>query len=100
MSEEAINQINERLDEIFYELIDELKQENQQLKEEIQDLKADYGTIAQIERDFYKEVIEEVREVIDTYKYVENDDGMYEPILDGYDIQKLLQILDKAKENK
>lgn len=52
------------------------------------------------ERDLYKEVIEEVREVIDTYKYVENDDGMYEPILDGYDIQKLLQILDKAKENK
>lgn len=50
----------------------------------------------QQERDLYKEVIEEVRKVIDTYKYVENDDGMYEPILDGYDIQKLLQILDKV----
>lgn len=52
----------------------------------------------QQERDLYKEVIEELKEVIDTYKYVENDDGMYEPILDGYDIQKLLQILDKGIE--
>ena len=81
-----------------------LRQENADLKEKIILLKASepmlelekyYG-----ERDKYKEVIDEVRGVINTYKYVENDDGMYEPILDGYDIQKLLQILDKAKENK
>lgn len=35
MSDEAINQINERLDEIYQETIDKLQQEIKQLKEDI-----------------------------------------------------------------
>ena len=89
------------------EAIELLQQENEQLKERITYLENSNNrreeTIINLRHekqlDKYKEVIEEVREVIDTYKYVENDDGMYEPILDGYDIQKLLQILDKGGKN-
>ena len=36
MSEEEINQINERLDETFYELIHQLQQENTKLKKELE----------------------------------------------------------------
>lgn len=47
-----------------------------------------------------KEVIDEVRRYIDVHKkWVKNDDEMVEPILDGYNIRDLLQILDKVKEN-
>ena len=71
--------------------IDLLIQENKQLKEKVQDLKADYGTIAQIERDLYKEVIEEVREFV-------GSEEMYNCSFEE-ETNKLLQILDKAKEN-
>ena len=56
------------IDDLIKYLI-ELQQENKQLKEQVQDLKADYGTIAQIERDLYKEVIEEVREYIEEWLF-------------------------------
>lgn len=69
-----------------------LHQEYKQLKEQVQDLKADYGTIAQIERDFYKEVIEEVREYVN---YLHNN-CKYR-LNDGH-LRKLKQILDKCKE--
>ena len=39
MSEEALNEINKRLDETFYELIDELKAENKQLQNNWNELK-------------------------------------------------------------
>ena len=79
--------------------IEQLQQENKQLKTTNESLTSLVNS-CQKEIRKYKEVIEEVREVINTYKYVENDDGMYEPILDGYDIQKLLQILDKGVKNE
>lgn len=72
--------------------IEQLQQENKQLKEQVQDLKADYGTIAQIERDLYKEVIEEVREFV-------GSEEMYNCSFEE-ETNKLLQILDKAMENK
>lgn len=47
-----------------------------------------------------KEVIDEVREHIESnMRYVENDDGAYELILDRYDIRDILEILYKAKED-
>ena len=76
--------------------IDLLIQENKQLKEKVQDLKADYGTIAQIERDLYKEVIEEVSEYINS-KVISNGEIIDQ--LRKIEVKELLQILDKAKEN-
>ena len=73
----------------------ELQQENKQLKEQVQDLKADYGTIAQIERDLYKEVIEEVREYIEDWLF---DAGGNGASMTYEDINELLQILDKVKD--
>ena len=73
------------------EIIIDLQQENKQLKEQVQDLKADYGTIAQIERDLYKEVIEEVREFV-------GSEEMYNCSFEE-ETNKLLQILDKAKDS-
>ena len=72
--------------------IKELQQENKQLKEKVQDLKADYGTIAQIERDLYKEVIEEVREFV-------GSEEMYNCSFEE-ETNKLLQILDKGESNE
>jgi len=76
-----LEQENQQLKEIEKEhqkINGELREENKKLKEQVEDLKADYGTIAQIERDLYKDVIEMVREYI----------------------SELLQILDKVKEIK
>jgi len=76
-----LEQENQQLKEIEKEhqkINGELREENKKLKEQVEDLKADYGTIAQIERDLYKDVIEMVREYI----------------------SELLQILDKVKEEK
>jgi chromosome segregation ATPase len=84
----------------FYKVLSEqLQQENKQLKTTNESLTSLVNS-CQKEIRKYKEVIEEIREVINTYKYVENDDGIYEPILDGYDIQKLLQILDKGVKDE
>ena len=75
--------------EVVLSEIENLQQENKQLKEQVQDLKADYGTIAQIERDLDKEVIEEVREFV-------GSEEMYNCSFEE-ETNKLLQILDKAK---
>lgn len=69
------------------------EEENKQLKEQVQDLKADYGTIAQIERDLYKDVIEEVREYIEDWLF---DVGGNGASMSYEDINELLQILDKG----
>ena len=97
LKEEFIKQIKDsytlNLSMVLLEEFENLQQENKQLKEQVQDLKADYGTIAQIERDLYKEVIEEVRE----YIYILNHELVEEKdhyVLNG---NELLQILDKAK---
>ena len=82
------------IDDLIKYLI-ELQQENKQLKEQVQDLKADYGTIAQIERDLYKEVIEEVREYIEDWLF---DAGGNGASMTYEDINELLQILDKVKD--
>ena len=77
------------------EAIELLEKENKQLKEQVQDLKADYGTIAQIERDLYKEIIEEVRDriTIKLGRYINEKDY----VIDDVDLDELLQILDKVK---
>ena len=100
LKEEFIKQIKDsytlNLSMVLLEEFENLQQENKQLKEQVQDLKADYGTIAQIERDLYKEVIEEVREYIEDWLFNVGGNGAsmtYE------DINELLQILDKAMEN-
>ena len=110
MSEEAINQINERLDETFYKLIDELQQENKQLKEviaikekqleEVRNNKTDYTkvNILEMQLDKYKEVIEEVREYI--YKNSWLSSLKEFNCLTDVEVEHLVQILDKSKENK
>lgn len=76
--------------------IAKLQQENKQLKEQVQDLKADYGTIAQIERDLYKDVIEEVKNriTIKLGRYINEKDY----VIDDVALDELLQILDKVKD--
>ena len=93
LKEEFIKQIKDsytlNLSMVLLEEYENLQQENKQLKEQVQDLKADYGTIAQIERDLDKEVIEEVREFV-------GSEEMYNCSFEE-ETNKLLQILDKAK---
>ena len=95
MSEEAINQINERLDEIFYELIDELKQENQQLKENNMSMQEEMARTWE-KADLYKEVIEEAREYIEKSSLEVNTKEFVS--LTVCDSDDLLQMLDKVKE--
>ena len=98
LKEEFIKQIKDsytlNLSMVLLEEFENLQQENKQLKEQVQDLKADYGTIAQIERDLYKEVIEEVREYINS-KVISNGEIIDQ--LRKIEVKELLQILDKAK---
>lgn len=80
-----------------------LEIENDKLKEQVQDLKADYGTIAQIERDLYKEVIEGVRECIKKHirpEYRNGRDNEFYLELNQKELNELLQILDKVKDVK
>ena len=96
LKEEFIKQIKDsytlNLSMVLLEEFENLQQENKQLKEQVQDLKADYGTIAQIERDLYKEVIEEVRKYIEDWLF---DAGGNGASMTYEDINELLQILDK-----
>ena len=80
----------------FKEKTNRLEKENERLKEQVQDLKADYGTIAQIERDLYKEVIEEVKDriTIKLGRYINEKDY----VIDDVALDELLQILDKVKD--
>ena len=102
----------EVVDSLIFAKTNKLQQENQQLKEELQ--KADSITQSCIfegkeestinfreclkQLELYKEVIEEVREHI--------EDSCYYPELENYsnmtseEVKELVQILDKAKENK
>ena len=95
LKEEFIKQIKDsytlNLSMVLLEEFENLQQENKKLKEQAQDLKADYGTIAQIERDLYKEAIEEVREFV-------GSEEMYNCSFEE-ETNKLLQILDKAKDS-
>ena len=83
----------------FEKLEEENKSLQSQLKEkeeENEQLKADYGNLAQVERDFLKEVIKEAREYIDT-KVISNGEIIDQ--LRKIEIKKLLEILSKG-ENK
>ena len=97
LKEEFIKQIKDsytlNLSMVLLEEFENLQQENKQLKEQVQDLKADYGTIAQIERDLYKEIIEEVKEYIEDWLF---DAGGNGASMTYEDINELLQILDKV----
>ena len=87
--------VSNDIDEVL-NYIEVLQQENKQLKEQVQDLKADYGTIAQIERDLYKEVIEEVKDriTIKLGRYINEKDY----VIDDVALDELLQILDILKK--
>ena len=96
MSEEAINQINNRLDETYHWIIDELRQENRQLKEEIEKLNyiidkqdRDITTISRGNKKI-KSVLDEIREYI---KEKEKDGTLWSVKATDY----LLQMLDKVK---
>ena len=97
LKEEFIKQIKDsytlNLSMVLLEEFENLQQENKRLKEQVQDLKADYGTIAQIERDLYKEIIEEVKEYIEDWLF---DAGGNGASMTYEDINELLQILDKV----
>ena len=107
MSEEAINQINNRLDETYHWIIDELRQENQQLKEDIKDLDNQKQMmfknmqLNQLKVCELAKALDEIREYIET--------NVKEHVHDDYDVtlyyslnqdecDDLLQILDKVKE--
>ena len=100
LKEEFIKQIKDsytlNLSMVLLEEFENLQQENKQLKEQAQDLKADYGTIAQIERDLYKEIIEEVKDriTIKLGRYINEKDY----VIDDVALDELLQILDKVKD--
>lgn len=51
------------------------------------------------ERDLYKEVIEEVREYINHEWFKRRQLGIIDKSFQEWELNKLLQILDKAKEN-
>ena len=97
MSEEYIIRINEieiKVNKEVYELvlplgkiIEQLQQENQQLKNDNAVMKANLIQVSDKQRDLYKEVIEEVREYATNEMRIVNDNEYH----------KLLQILDKEK---
>lgn len=79
------------------EKMEDLQSQLKEKEEENEQLKADYGNLAQVERDFLKEVIKEARECVEEL-YDNTDDTIC------YDIDKhrkdyLLEILSKG-ENK
>ena len=71
------------------------KRQIDKLKKKYENAVADYGTIAQIERDLYKEVIEEVKDIITIKlgRYINAKDY----VIDDVALDELLQILDKVK---
>ena len=78
------------------EKMEDLQSQLKAKEEENEQLKADYGNLAQVERDFLKEVIKEAREYIDT-KVISNGEIIDQ--LRKIEIKKLLEILSKG-ENK
>ena len=84
-----------------YELLDDYErilQENQQLKEKIEWYEKENKHNQEIIIKDTK-VLDEIREYIKTHvSYEKNSDGYGEPYLGGYEIQDILQILDKVKE--
>ena len=74
------NQLKEQCEKQRYAITEncDLRLEIEQLKEQIQELKADYGTQAQVERDFYKSVIDELRSWLEEYKENSYGLGSYE----------------------
>ena len=85
---ELIEEINNREDEI------------ERLNNKIQDLQADYGNKAQVERDLLKEenkrlnnIIKEVRDTLEKYRYTKVEE--YEKIVEFY--KKIESILNKGE---
>ena len=78
------------------EKMEDLQSQLKAKEEENEQLKADYGNLAQVERDFLKEIIKEAKEYIDT-KVISN--GKIIDQLRKIEVKKLLEILSKG-ENK
>lgn len=65
----------------------QLKQKIEELEEEIIDLRADYGTKVQIERDLFQDAYLEKKEIIDkAIEYIENK-SLYKEVVD-YDYEE------------
>lgn len=86
--------------ENYKRIYEQLRQENKILKENAEHNDKVVDKV-NWENRLLKEVIEEVREFMNDYiSTYENDDDERVLYLDDDDISKLLQILDKAKEDK
>ena len=76
----------------------ELQQENQQLKEQLENASKNYTKYIQ-ERD---NVLDEIREYVIKHRQIYDIDGSIEKQIDEFDIlaspKRILQILDKVKE--
>jgi hypothetical protein len=81
--------IKEEMLKIKDECVTELLEENQELR-------ADYGTQAQVERDFYKSVIDELRSWLEEY-YDYSDCMKIKSALDK--LNELVKINDKSGKN-
>ena len=73
------------------------KEKNEELQQENEKLKADYGTKVQVERDLLKEENEKYKEVIDRKKYLLIEQGAVLKELYS-EIDKLQGRIDKAIE--
>ena len=62
----------------LYAKIDNQEKIIRELQEEIQDLKADYGNLAQIERDFYKQALLDIKEYIESMSDSREIDQTYD----------------------
>ena len=91
-SDYTLNHLNKHS---LIKIIKELYEENQQLR-------ADYGNIAQVERDLLEQRIDEAIEYIKKYRQIYDIDGSIEKQLDDFNIlaspKDLLNILQGNKE--
>ena len=97
------NHLLENLNLDTKENIEQLQQENKQLKNDNSLMKANLIQVSNKELDLYKEVIEEVREYMkeNRTRYIYQDDLREDWWFEDLDVySELLQLLDKVKEVK
>lgn len=74
----------------LYAKIDNKEKIIRELQEEIQDLKADYGNLAQVERDFYKQALLDIKEIFTNYEELEKVIGAGKPRFPLYKVQRIV----------
>ena len=94
---------NEHLCRKQYKLLEDyinnLQSQLKEKEEENRQLKADYGNLAQVERDFLKEVIKEAREYVEEHRIKNPYHYEYNCFMGNARASDLLEILSKG-ENK